>query len=97
MLTALVAEQSFADHLEASASGSAYPAVSPDSMARYVTTAVTRDAAQRFEQDTMPLRRRAARALRESEILTELRDALLPELLSGRLRGPVVLDALRSL
>lgn len=36
----------------------------------------------------MPVLRRADRATRESRTLAALRDALLPELLSGRLRVP---------
>jgi type I restriction enzyme S subunit len=40
----------------------------------------------RLESEMMPVLRRGHRALSENEALTELRDALLPELLSGRLR-----------
>jgi len=40
----------------------------------------------RYESSTMPLRERAAAALRESNVLVRLRDALLPKLLSGELQ-----------
>lgn len=47
---------------------------------------------QRLDSALNPLHERAARAASESDTLAELRDVLLPELLSGRLRVPVVGD-----
>lgn len=87
MLTSVVGAPEFAEYLESVAHGSAYPAVSIQAMRSYPVV-VPKDAvvAEQFEADTMPLRRRVAQARAESDRLTALRNALLPELLSGRIR-----------
>lgn len=94
MLTCVVGSQEFAEYLESVAQGSAYPAVSIQAMGNYVVT-VPKDIAvvERFEAATMPLRRRAAHAEKESVCLKTLRDSILPELLSGRIRVPLEGDA----
>lgn len=87
MLTTVVGTREFAEYLESVAHGSAYPAVSIQSMGNYPVV-VPKEAAvaERFEASTMSLRRRVAQARAETARLAELRDALLPELLSGRIR-----------
>lgn len=89
LLASVAGSQEFAEYLESVAQGSAYPAVSIEAMGKYMVT-VPKDiaAAERFESATMPLRRRAAHGEAESRSLKELRDSLLPELLSGRVRVP---------
>ena len=47
-----------------------------------------------FESETMPLRRKVHQARRESSQLVCLRDALLPELLAGRIRVPAAAQAI---
>ncbi|UQN14189.1 restriction endonuclease subunit S [Gulosibacter sp. ACHW.36C] len=90
MLTSVVGAPEFAEYLESVAHGSAYPAVGIQAMGSYPVV-VPKEAvvAEQFEADTMPLRRRVAQARAESERLAALRDTLLPELLSGRMRVPV--------
>lgn len=42
----------------------------------------------RFLAETWPLRQRLVQALNESRLLSELRDTLLPKLISGEIRVP---------
>lgn len=87
LLTSVAASTEFSDYLESVAHGSAYPAVSVKAMGEFeVEVPAALDDAIRFENVTMPLRRRAAQAESESHRLEKLRNALLPELLAGRLR-----------
>lgn len=95
-LSALTADPSFAAYLSSSAEGSAYPAVSPESMGRYEVALPATDVLDRFEDDMTPVLRRADRARRESTTLATLRDVLLPELLSGRLTLPEARDHVES-
>ncbi len=88
LVAALIGEVEFAEFLDGVAHGSAYPAVSIDAMADYPVRLPSSEDALDFEAITMPLWRRFGRAMRESQTLAELRDTLLPELLSGRLRVP---------
>jgi type I restriction enzyme S subunit len=76
----------FVDYLVSVAEGSAYPAVRAE---RFTEAPIPLPEARllaRYESSTMPLRERAAAALRESNVLVRLRDALLPKLLSGELQ-----------
>jgi type I restriction enzyme S subunit len=95
-IAAIADEPPFADYLSAVSEGSAYPAVSPEAMAAYPVSLPSPEDLERFEQDTMVLRRRAARAEAESVTLASLRDALLPEVLSGRLRVPAAEDLVEA-
>lgn len=89
LLTSVVGSVEFASYLESVAQGSAYPAVSVEAMSRYVFEVPDKQAAvDRFEVEAMPLRRRVHQAENESHKLSVLRDTLLPELLSGRIRVP---------
>jgi type I restriction enzyme S subunit len=76
----------FLAFLEAAAEGSAYPAVRAE---RFLDAPVPRVAdADRlvFERVAAPLRERVHAATAESRTLTKLRDALLPQLMSGKIR-----------
>lgn len=89
LLATVAGSAAFAEYLESVAHGSAYPAVSVQAMGHYPVEVPTEYAdAMRFENATMPLRRRVAHASAEFDRLQDLRDALLPELLSGRIRVP---------
>lgn len=82
----LTTRQEFVDYLVANADGSAYPAVRPEHFAAadvLVPPAVVREA---FEDVTIPLRDLLAASEAESSKLAALRDYLLPQLLSGRVR-----------
>lgn len=83
----------FTDYLVATADGSAYPAVRAERFFEAPAPLADRVVMDAFECFAMPLRRRAHAATVESRELATLRDTLLPELMSGRLR---VRDAERA-
>lgn len=83
----------FTDYLVATADGSAYPAVRAERFFEAPAPLADRVVMDAFECFAMPLRRRAHAATVESRELAALRDTLLPELMSGRLR---VRDAERA-
>ncbi len=85
-LLACVADAEFASYCEGVSQGSAYPAVSVDAMGKYEIDLPMEEELRRMEFDLMPALRHGHRAVIETEVLAALRDALLPELLSGRLR-----------
>jgi type I restriction enzyme, S subunit len=87
-LTATVADPTFADYLDSVAHGSAYPAVSVEALGRFEAHVPDPAVLDDFEAEMMPILRRAAVADRETATLIALRDALLQELLSGRLKVP---------
>lgn len=97
LLTTVAASQEFAAYLESVAHGSAYPAVSIEAMGAFpVILPVDQIVVAAFEQATMPLRRRINQARTESALLVGLRDALLPELLSGRVRVPEAMESVKE-
>jgi type I restriction enzyme S subunit len=55
---------------------------------------VDQEVIQEFEVATMPLRRRSQQMDAENIALEALRDTLLPELLSGRIRVPEAVEAI---
>ncbi|MFJ2820026.1 restriction endonuclease subunit S [Streptomyces toxytricini] len=77
---------SFQTYLESVAEGSAYPAVRADRFKGAPIILPPEDARFRFEEMAMPMRLRAHQAQVESRTLATLRDTLLPQLMSGRLR-----------
>jgi type I restriction enzyme S subunit len=85
-LLATVADAEFVTYCEGASQGSAYPAVSPDAMAKYAVRLPAERELLHMESELMPVLRRGHCALTENFTLAALRDALLPELLSGRLR-----------
>jgi type I restriction enzyme, S subunit len=76
----------FVDYLVANADGSAYPAVRPEHFASATVIVPRDDLLAAFEELTMPGRDLIASTHRESGVLAELRDLLLPKLLSGAVR-----------
>ncbi|KWW98661.1 Type I restriction-modification system [Carbonactinospora thermoautotrophica] len=82
----IVKRDAFVRYLENVAEGSAYPAVRPERFASATIPLPSVHALQRFEDAVMPLRCRAHAANQESRTLAQLRDTLLPKLMSGELR-----------
>ena len=82
----LTMRQDFVDYLVSNADGSAYPAVRADHFASADVPVPNRPLLEAFESMTMPFRDLIAAGDRESRKLAELRDYLLPRLLSGRVR-----------
>ena len=85
-LYGITEQPEFIGYLEAVAEGSAYPAVRADRFLDAPVRLVPTGVLASYEEETMPLRRRATTALSETRSLTHLRDTLLPRLLSGELR-----------
>jgi len=75
----------FTSYLEGVADGSAYPAVRAERFLDAPVPDVDRTARERFEAIAYEARLRAHAAALESRLLAELRDTLLPHLMSGRL------------
>jgi type I restriction enzyme S subunit len=76
----------FVQYLESVAEGSAYPAVRADRFEQAVIPLLSTLYLNRFETQAIELRRRAHSAQRESRCLVQLRDTLLPRLMSGEIR-----------
>jgi type I restriction enzyme, S subunit len=76
----------FVRYLESVAEGSAYPAVRADRFNKAAVPLLSPARLREFEEFAMPLRRRANAAQMESRELAELRDILLPSLMSGAIR-----------
>jgi type I restriction enzyme S subunit len=76
----------FVQYLESVAEGSAYPAVRAERFGQAVVPLASAERLTFFEVKTMPMRRRAHTAQVESRALAELRDSLLPKLMSGQIR-----------
>jgi type I restriction enzyme S subunit len=86
LLFAIVSDAEFGKYCESVSQGSAYPAVSPDSMGNYEVQLPEKDVLSTFGVRTEAILRRAHQGMQENRALASMRDALLPELLSGRLR-----------
>lgn len=82
----LTTRPDFVDYLVSNADGSAYPAVRADDFAAADVLVPPSPVIEAFEAVTMPLRDLVAAADRESTNLAQLRDYLLPKLLSGAVR-----------
>lgn len=76
----------FVHYLESVAEGSAYPAVRSNRFLEASIPMPNPDRLERFEAVAFAVRNRAHNACRESRTLTALRDTLLPQLVSGKLR-----------
>jgi type I restriction enzyme S subunit len=76
----------FVQYLENVAEGSAYPAVRADRFERATVPLLSPARLREFEEFAMPLRRHVNGAQTESRILAELRDTLLPKLMTGQIR-----------
>lgn len=76
----------FQAYLESVAEGSAYPAVRAEQFNNAVLSIPVADKRAWFEDAAMSLRIRAHHASVETRALAKLRDSLLPQLMSGRIR-----------
>jgi len=85
LLYEMVRTEEFADYLVASAEGSAYPAVHPDRFLAAPVPVYSKDDQMQFESVAQPVRLRMHAAALENRSLAELRDTLLPALMSGQL------------
>lgn len=81
-----VTQPEFVDYLVSNADGSAYPAVRADHFAAAQLSVPSSPLLDAFDNLAMPMRDWIAAAVRESSMLAELRDLLLPKLLSGEVR-----------
>ena len=86
MLLALAASEEFIGYASAAATGTKMPRVSWDYLSDWKTVLPSEAATSRFDNDMLPLVAKAIASVHERVALAKLRDALLPELLSGRLR-----------
>ena len=86
LLHEMTTQPEFVDYLVSNADGSAYPAVKPDHFASAKVVMPPKHLRDAFEEITMPLRDSLAATERESTALAEMRDYLLPKLLSGDIR-----------
>ena len=76
----------FVQYLESVAEGSAYPAVRADRFEQATVPLLSPRRLREFEECVMPIRRRANAAQAESRLLADVRDMLLPKLMSGEIR-----------
>lgn len=76
----------FSTYLETVAEGSAYPAVRADRFETAPVRLLSKNKRDHFETVAAPLRRHAHALAMEDRSLAELRDTLLPHLMSGKLR-----------
>ncbi|MGI8631614.1 MAG: restriction endonuclease subunit S [Solirubrobacterales bacterium] len=86
---AVLASDEFIEFASNAASGTRMPRASWNHMRTYTVRSPTRAVSAQLAALLGPLLAAAQRGVEESVVLAELRDALLPELLSGRLRVPV--------
>lgn len=85
-----VTTDSFVEYLTASATGSAYPAVKASTFEQAPIAIPDADDLKAFETVAWTFLKRAHHAHREAKALAEIRDALLPRLMSGAVRVPEV-------
>ena len=79
----LTTTEQFVDYLVSNADGSAYPAVLPERFADAEFSIPPKDVLEKFESIISPMLAKIARNEKESHTLTNLRNTLLPKLLSG--------------
>jgi type I restriction enzyme S subunit len=76
------------DRLAHLADGGAYPAVRPELIAKTPVAVATREVLDCFSIRVSPLFAASEKGRRESKVLCQVRDTLLPKLISGELRIP---------
>jgi type I restriction enzyme S subunit len=86
VLLALAASEEFIGYASAAATGTKMPRVSWDYLSDWKTVLPSEAATNRFDIDMSPLVAKAIFSVHEQVALAQLRNALLPEMLSGRLR-----------
>lgn len=88
-LYSLATRREISEHLGHLADGGAYPAVRPEVIAKIrVALPPILEPVLRFEQLVRPLYEKSAQNRTQSRTLGQIRDALLPKLISGELRLP---------
>jgi type I restriction enzyme, S subunit len=70
------------------AEGTVFGSINRDQLAKIKMPMIVESRREPLERELSALERRIAAALGESELLATLRDTLLPQLLSGKLRVP---------
>lgn len=95
-LYGVLLEDRFREHCRSRSSGTTVLHLSRDALPQYQAPAVALKEQQRFAALSRPLLDRQDALGRESVRLAALRDALLPELLSGRIRVPEASEAVES-
>jgi type I restriction enzyme S subunit len=86
LLYGLTERAEFVEYLVANAGGSTYPAIRAERLADAPVSIPNHEDCISYEKATMPMRRLAAKLREESGALAHLRNTLLPELISGRIR-----------
>jgi type I restriction enzyme S subunit len=82
----VISSDEFVEHTNGSSSGTRMPRTSWKDMAAFSVAMPQRQAALAFEERCRPMRERILANIHESRTLADLRDALLPRLMSGELR-----------
>ena len=75
----------FVEYLTANADGSAYPAVRSDHFGNAEILLPDRDILEKFEKIVAPMRAKIHANDEQSYTLAQIRDALLPKLMSGEI------------
>jgi len=82
-----VSSVEFVDYTNASSTGTRMPRTSWAEMARYAIARPTEPVVEAFTDRVLPMIERIITGIHEAQILADLRDTLLPRLISGELRG----------
>jgi len=88
-LHGLLSSEAFRQHCRAHVTGTTVLHLAKDAMPTWSAPTVPRDEQERFAESVRPMLARMDALSEESTRLVALRDALLPDLLSGRVRVPV--------
>jgi len=80
--------ESVIEHLTHIADGGAYPAIRPEAVAKVRVVIPSDKALEKFHQIVSPLFESIANNQSRMEVLTSMRDTLLPRLISGQIRLP---------
>lgn len=91
-LWALLSEESFREHCRARTSGTTVLHLASNAVASYRAPVAQKNGPQDFATFAQPLLQRIDSLNEESQRLAALRDALLPELLAGRIRVPEAVE-----
>lgn len=83
---AVISSDEFVEHTNSGSSGTRMPRTSWGEMARYEVILPNPEIVTRFEEITKPWRGRIVEIAHENRGLANLRDTLLPKLMSGELR-----------
>ncbi len=95
-LYGLLTAESFREHCRSRTSGTTVLHLAGDAIPQYRAPMVSQIDQERFAKKSRPLIERSDSLEREIEHLVRLRDTLLPELLSGRIRVPEAREAVEA-